>query len=217
VEALLSQGHVWCGDADRKSYFDTLPHDRLMALVRQRLVDGSVLRVLEQCLKAGVLEELKGWPPTEQGTPQGAVLSPLLANLCLHPLDHEMARRGWALVRHADDFVVLCRTQAEAPTALAFLRQRTTAAGSTLHPTKTRLVHATEGAFDFLGWHFREGKKWPRKKSLQQLQDKLRPLTRRTNGRSLSEIIARVNPILRGWHLPAGRRAATSGRATGRA
>jgi RNA-directed DNA polymerase len=102
--------------------------------------------------------------------------------------------------RSEDDFVVLCRTKAEAETGLNYLREWTTAAGLTLHPTKTRIVEATSEGFDFLGWHFRGGKKWPRKKSLQKLPDKLRPLTRRTNGRSLSEIIAQVNPILRGWY-----------------
>lgn len=200
VEELLSQGHVWCVDCDLKSYFDTIPHDRLMALIKQRIVDGSVLALLEQCLKAGVLEELKDWQPTERGTPQGAVISPMLANLYLNPLDHEMGRRGWAMVRYADDFVVLCRTKAEAETVLNELRQWTTAAGLTLHPTKTRIVEATSEGFDFLGWHFRGGKKWPRKKSLQKLQDKLWPLTRRTRGWSLREITAKVNPILRGWY-----------------
>jgi RNA-directed DNA polymerase len=200
VEELLSQGHVWCVDADLKSYFDTIPHERLMARVKQRIVDGSVLALLEQCLKAGVLEELKGWQPTERGTPQGAVISPLLANLYLNPLDHEVAKRGWAMVRYADDFVVLCRRKEQAETVLAFLRDWTAAAGLSLHPTKTRIVNAENEGFDFLGWHFRGGKKWPRKKSLQKLQEKMRPLTRRTNKRSLSEIIAKANPILRGWH-----------------
>ena len=171
-----------------------------MALVEQRIVDGSVLGLLEQCLKAGVLEELRGWQPTERGTPQGAVISPLLANLYLNPLDHEVAKRGWAMVRYADDFVVLCRRKEETETVLAFLRQWTAAAGLSLHPTKTRVVNAESEGFDFLGWHFRGGKKWPRKKSLQKLQEKMRPLTGRTNGRSLSEIIAKANPILRGWH-----------------
>jgi RNA-directed DNA polymerase len=171
-----------------------------MARVKQRIVDGSVLALIEQCLKAGVLEELKGWQPSERGTPQGAVISPLLANLYLDPLDHELERRGWAMVRYADDFVVLCRTQSEAQSVLGYLRQWTEAAGLTLHPTKTRIVHAAEEGFDFLGWHFCGDKKWPRQKSLQKLQDKLRALTQRTNGRSLSEIIAKVNPILRGWH-----------------
>ena len=200
VEEWLSQGYVWCVDCDLKSYFDTIPHPGLMALIKKRVVDGSVLALIEQCLKAGVLEDLKGWRPTEQGTPQGAVISPLLANLYLDPLDHEMESRGWALVRYADDQVVLCRTKEEAETVLNYLREWTEAAGLTLHPTKTRIVDATNEGFDFLGWHFRGGKKWPRKKSLQKLQDKLRPLTKRTHGQSLRAIIAKVNPILRGWH-----------------
>jgi len=200
VEALLNQGRTWCVDLDFKSYFDSIPHERLMVLVKQRVVDGSVLALLDQCLQAGVLEELKGWQPTQRGTPQGSVISPLLANLYLNPLDHQAVRQGWAMVRYADDLVVLCRTQAEAQGVLSSLRQWAEEAGLTLHPTKTRIVNAQSEGFDFLGWHFCEGKKWPRKKSLQKLQDKLRPLTRRTHGQSLDAIIARVNPILRGWH-----------------
>lgn len=200
VDKLLKQGRVWCIDADLKSYFDTIPHERLIALVQKRIVDGNILALLKQCLKAGVLEELKGWQPTERGTPQGAVVSPILANLYLNPLDHEMARRGWEMVRYADDFVVLCHSKEEAQEVMEMLRQWTMEAGLTLHPTKTRIVNATTEGFDFLGWHFREGKKWPRKKSLEKLQEKMRPLTRRTNGRSLSEIIAKINPTLRGWY-----------------
>lgn len=212
VEQLLREGRGWCVDADLKSYFDTIPHERLMGMVEERVVDGSVLALLSQSLKAGVLEELKGWQPTERGTPQGAVISPMLANLYLNPLDHEMARRGWEMVRYADDFVVMCRTEEEAETVLAFLRDWTTGAGLTLHPTKTRIVHVDREGFDFLGWHFRGVRKWPRQKSVQKLRDKLRPLTRRTNGRSLREIIAKANPTLRGWHgyfresLPSGLR-----------
>ncbi len=200
VEGLLSQGRDWCVDLDFKSYFDTIPQERLLGLVRQRIVDGSVLALLEQSLKAGVMEGLKGWQPTEQGTPQGAVISPLLANIYLNPLDHEMARRGWEMVRYADDLVVLCHTQAEAEQALAYLRQWATEAGLTVHPTKTRIVHVPSQGFDFLGWHFRGRRKWPRQKSRQKLQERLRPLTRRTQGQSLQAIIAQLNPILRGWH-----------------
>lgn len=212
VEELVGEGRGWCVDADLKSYFDTIPHERLMGMVEERVVDGSVLALLSQSLKAGVLEELKGWQPTERGTPQGAVISPMLANLYLNPLDHEMARRGWEMVRYADDFVVMCRTEEEAETVLAFLRDWTTGAGLTLHPSKTRIVHVDREGFDFLGWHFRGVRKWPRQKSVQKLRDKLRPLTRRTNGRSLREIIAKANPTLRGWHgyfresLPSGLR-----------
>ena len=199
VEALLRAGHIWCVDADLKSYFDTIPHDRLMALVQQRVVDGNVLRLLEAYLKAGVMEGLKGWQPTERGTPQGAVISPLLANVYLNPLDHAVAKHGWEMVRYADDFVVLCRTEAEAQAVLDYLRQWTSEAGLTLHPLKPRVVNASSEGFDFLGWTFRSGQKWPRKKSLQKLQDKLRPLTRRSNGLSLAAIVAKANPILRGW------------------
>ena len=200
VEELLGQGRVWCVDADLKSYFDTIPHERLIQLVKQRVVDGSILALLQQCLKAGVMEELEGWQPTERGTPQGAVVSPMLANLYLNPLDHEVARRGWSMVRYADDFVVLCHSKEEAEAVLEMLRQWTKEAGLTLHPTKTRIVHAATEGFDFLGWHFRGGTKWPRKQSLQKLQEKLRPLTRRSNGRSLGEIITKINPTLRGWY-----------------
>ncbi len=200
VEQLLNGGRIWCVDLDFKSYFDTIPHEGLLGLVQQRVVDGSVLALLAQSLKAGVLEEMKGWQPTHCGTPQGAVISPLLANLYLNPLDHQMAGQGWEMVRYADDLVVLCRTKEEAEQALRFLRQWAGQAGLTVHPTKTRIVNAQSEGFDFLGWHFRGGKKWPRKKSLQKLREKLRPLTRRTNGRSLGEIIAKANPILRGWH-----------------
>ena len=200
VEELLGEGRLWCVELDFKNYFDTIPHARLLGRVKQRVVDGSVLALLEQSLKAGVMEELKGWQPTECGTPQGAVISPLLANLYLNPLDHQMARNGYEMVRYADDLVALCRSREEAERALAQLRGWSEAAGLTLHPTKTRIVNAQSEGFDFLGWHFRGGKKWPRKKSLQKLQEKLRPLTRRSNGRSLREIIAQANPILRGWY-----------------
>ena len=200
VEQLLSEGRTWCVDLDFKSYFDTIPQERLLGLVQERVVDGSVLALLVQSLKAGVLEELKGWQPTQEGTPQGAVISPLLANLYLNPLDHQMAGQGWEMVRYADDLVVLCQSQEEAEQALEYLRRWAGEAGLTVHPTKTRIVNARSEGFDFLGWHFRGGKKWPRKKSLQKLQEKLRPLTRRTNGRSLGEIITRSNRILRGWH-----------------
>jgi RNA-directed DNA polymerase len=200
VEELLKQGHTWCVDLDFKSYFDTIPHDRLQDLIRQRIQDGSVLALLEQCLKAGVLEELQGWKPTERGSPQGAVISPLLANLYLNPLDHAMVHHGWETVRYADDLVVLCRSKEEAEGALAFLCQWAEAAGLTVHPTKTRIVHVQSESFDFLGWHFSGAKKWPRKKSQEKLREKLRPLTKRNNGQSLGAIITKVNPILRGWH-----------------
>ena len=199
VERLLKAGYIWCVDADLKSYFDTIPHDRLMRLIEQRIVDGKGLRVLEQYLKAGVLEQMKGWQPSEQGTPQGAVISPLLANLYLNPLDHRLAEKGWEMVRYADDFVVLCQTEIEAQKVLDELRAWTAEAGLTLHPVKTRIVNAQSQGFDFLGWTFRGTKKWPRKKSVLKLRESLRHWTGRSSGMSVTMIVAKLNPTLRGW------------------
>ena len=201
VDTLLKAGQHWVVDADLKSYFDTIPHDKLMALVKARVADGRVLALVESFLRAGVLEESKGWQPTERGTPQGGVISPLLANLYLDPFDHQMARAGWDMVRYADDFVILCRNEAGAQAALAEVRAWVTAAGLTLHPTKTRIVNASiPGGFDFLGYHFERGMKWPRQKSLMKLKEGMRAKTSRTDGRSLKAIIADVNRTLRGWY-----------------
>jgi RNA-directed DNA polymerase len=201
VDTLLQTGHVWVVDADLKSYFDTIPHDRLLALVKARVADGRVLALVESFLRAGVLEESKGWRPTECGTPQGGVISPLLANLYLDPLDHQMAGAGWEMVRYADDFVILCRTEAEAQAALATVRVWVMEAGLILHPEKTRVVDARQpGGFDFLGYHFERGMKWPRAKSLKKLKDRVRAKTPRLDGRSLRVIVTDVNRTLRGWY-----------------
>lgn len=199
VEQLLKEGYIWCVDADLKSYFDSIPHERLMELIEQRIVDGKVLRLIEQYLKAGVLEQMKGWQPSEQGTPQGAVISPLLANLYLNPLDHSVAEKGWKMVRYADDFVVLCKTEIEARTVLEYLRGWTAEAGLTLHPVKTRIVNVQSQGFDFLGWTFRGAKKWPRKKSVLKLRERLRRWTGRSSGMSMAMMVAKLNPTLRGW------------------
>jgi RNA-directed DNA polymerase len=201
VDSLLKAGQVWVVDADLKSYFDTIPHERLMARVQARVADGRVLTLVESFLRAGVLEESKGWQPTERGTPQGGVISPLLANLYLDPFDHQMARVGWDLVRYADDFVILCRSAAEAQTALSQVQEWMRAAGLTLHPEKTRIVNADQpGGFDFLGYHFERGMRWPRSKSLKQLKARVRRKTGRMDGRSLKEIVTDVNRTLRGWY-----------------
>jgi len=201
VDTLLKAGHVWVGDADLKSYFDTIPHERLLALVKTRVADGRVLALVERFLRAGVLEECKGWRPTECGTPQGGVISPLLANLYLNPLDHHMEQAGWEMVRYADDFVILCGSEAEAQSALAAVRMWVSEAGLSLHPEKTRVVEATQrGGFDFLGYHFERGMRWPRKKSLAKLKERLRAKTPRLDGRSLRGIITDVNGTLRGWY-----------------
>jgi RNA-directed DNA polymerase len=198
VNHLLKQGYVYVVDADLKSYFDTIPHGPLMDRVRERIADGRVLTLIESFLKAGILEGLKEWAP-EAGAPQGAVLSPLLSNIYLNPLDHLMAAQGFEMVRYADDFVILCKTADEAQRALEQVQQWTAPAGLTLHPTKTRIVDARTDGFDFLGYHFQGRAHWPREKSLNKLKDTIRAETKRQNGQSLTMIIARLNPTLRGW------------------
>jgi RNA-directed DNA polymerase len=198
VHELLKAGHVVIVDADLKSYFDTIPKDRLMALIRQKVVDTRVLALIESFLNQGVLDGDKEWVP-EQGTPQGAVVSPLLSNIFLDPLDHLMAERGFEMVRYADDFVVMCRNQEAAAAALAVVQEWTASVGLILHPTKTRLVDESKDGFDFLGYHFEAGKRWPRAKSRKKLRDTIRAKTRRTSGHSMTQIIADVNRTLRGW------------------
>jgi RNA-directed DNA polymerase len=198
VDALLKAGYTHVVDADLKSYFDTIPKDRLLALIGQKISDGRILALIEAFLEQGVLDGLEEWTP-EQGTPQGAVCSPLLSNIYLDPLDHLMEARGFAMVRYADDFVVLCRSPQEAGAALAVVQEWTAAAGLLLHPTKTRLVDALTDGFDFLGYRFVAGDRRPRPTSLQKLKATVRAKTRRTSGHSLPLIIADLNRTLRGW------------------
>lgn len=201
VDELLKAGHEWVVDADLKSYFDTIPHERLLRLLKERVADGRVLAMVESFLRAGVMEEATGWKPTECGTPQGGVISPLLANLYLNPLDHEMAAGGWEMVRYADDFVILCRDATEAQSALEAVRKWVEEAGLRLHPEKTRVVSLRAGeGFDFLGYHFKKGQRWPRRKSLKKLRDRIREQTPRKSGRSLEAMIEGVNRTLRGWY-----------------
>jgi RNA-directed DNA polymerase len=199
VDELLRAGYVHVVDADLKSYFDTIPKDRLLALVAGQVADGRILSLVEAFLGQSVLEDTQEWVP-EQGTPQGAVISPLLSNIYLDPLDHLMAARGFEMVRYADDFVVLCRNPQEAAEALAVVQGWTAQADLTLHPVKTRLVHAWDDGFDFLGYHFERGRHWPRQKSLKKLKDAIRAKTKRTVGQALSRVIADINPTLHGWY-----------------
>jgi RNA-directed DNA polymerase len=201
VETLLAEGYTHVVDADLKSYFDTIPHAGLLARLRSKVVDGRILGLVEGFLQQGVMEESKGWSPTEVGTPQGGVISPLLANVYLDALDWKLHLGGWELVRYADDFVILCRTRAQAEEVLGVVRHWCEQAGLHLHPQKTRLVDLGEpGGFDFLGYHFERTGRWPRQKSRQGLEHKLHALTRRHCGESLTELIAeRLNPLVRGW------------------
>jgi RNA-directed DNA polymerase len=199
VDHLLEKGQTWVVDADLKSYFDTIPHEQLLKQIEEKVADGRVLELLCKYLKQGVLENMREWQP-ETGTPQGAVISPLLSNIYLDPLDHIMEASGIEMVRYADDFVLLCHSKAEAQRALMLVQQWTAAAGLQLHPEKTRIVDATQqGGFDFLGYHFERGLKWPRQKSLKKFKDTIRAKTKRNNGQSLEVIITNVNRTAKGW------------------
>lgn len=204
VQAVQS-GHYWVVDADIRSYFDRITHSRLREEVEGRVADGRVLELLGAFLTQEIFEALRHWTP-EEGCPQGAVISPLLANIYLNPLDHRMEAAGFVMIRYADDLVVLCKSEQEARRAWQLLAEWMESVGLELHPEKTRLVDLNGDGFDFLGYHFQAGKpglprlvKWPRKKSLQKLRANLKPLTKRANGRSLDAIIRLVNPKLRGW------------------
>ena len=200
VQTLLNEGCTWIVDADLKAYFDTIPKDRLMGRVKERIADSRVLTLIRSYLEQGVMEELTLHEPTQRGTPQGAVISPLLANIYLDPLDHLLAAGGVEMVRYADDFVLMCRSEDEAKAALARVQTWVGENGLTLHPEKTRLVDATQpGGFDFLGYHFERGYRWPRRKALDRFKDKVRQLTPRKSGESMEATVTKLNDMLRGW------------------
>jgi len=198
VDELLKQGYIHVVDADLKGYFDSIPHGPLMARLQEKIADGPVLRLIESFLKADILDDASQWTP-EAGAPQGAVLSPLLSNVYLDPLDHLLAESGFEMVRYADDFVILCRTAEDAGRAREAVQQWVADNGLTLHPTKTRIVDSRTTSFDFLGYSFRGQKHWPRKQSLQKLRDTIRQKTPRTSGKSLQCVVTDVNRSLQGW------------------
>lgn len=200
VDRLLKAGDTWVVDADLKSYFDSIPHDRLMTLVEGSISDGRVLGLIECFLRQEIMSEMARWQPTT-GTPQGAVLSPLLANLYLHPLDQMMEQSGYRMVRYADDFVILCASEAEAQAALREITAWVTANGLTLHPDKTRIGDSRQPGqgFEFLGYRFEAGCRFVRSTSLKAFKDKVRYRTIRSRGDSLGRIISELNPLLRGW------------------
>jgi RNA-directed DNA polymerase len=199
VVHLLRAGHRYVVDADLRAYFDSIPHGPLLARVRSKVSDSRVLTLVDAFLAQPIFEGLVQWT-VEEGTPQGAVISPLLANLYLDPLDHAVAAAGYEMVRYADDFVILCRTAEDAQQALTLVQRWTEAAGLQLHPEKTHLVDLQpSGAFEFLGYHFSGDRRWPRAKSLRKLKDAVRQKTRRSHGQSLAVIIGDLNRTLVGW------------------
>jgi len=201
VQKQLDQGLTWVVDADLQSYFDTIPHDRLMKQVEEHVSDSKILELIKAWLKQGIMEENKRWIP-EKGTPQGAVISPLLANLYLHKLDIIMQNHGIKMVRYADDFVILTDSEKRAQTILSFIEGWTKENGLTIHPGETHIGNCLrEGeGFDFLGYRFEAKKRWVQKKSILKFRDAVREKTKRNCGKSIHKVITDLNRIVKGWY-----------------
>jgi RNA-directed DNA polymerase len=199
VDDLLKQGYTWVVDADIKSYFDTISHGKLIGLISTKVSDGRMITLIEQYLNQEVMGTVEQWRP-EEGTPQGAVISPLLSNIYLDPLDYYMADKGIEMVRYADDFVILSRSEKEALKALERVTRWIREAELELHPEKTRIVDAIQvGGFDFLGYHFERGRRWPSRRSANKFRDAIRSKTKRTNGHRMERIIWDINRSTKGW------------------
>jgi group II intron reverse transcriptase/maturase len=213
----IEEGNEWIVDADLRDFFGSVDHTKLMTLLAQQVADGRVLRFIEGMLKAGCQAEGR-LLPTEQGTPQGGVISPLLSNILLTPFDWEMRRRGCRLTRYADDWVLTCRSRGEAKAALEAATKILEKLGVTLHGEKTRIVHVRHG-FEFLGFKIKRGSRplhlpadkiksgaqqgalyaYPRHKSVQQFKDQVRKRTSRKAPVRTKTLIEQINPVIRGW------------------
>jgi RNA-directed DNA polymerase len=212
----IQSGREWIVDADLKDFFGSVDHEKLLTLLAQRIADGRVLRLIRAMLKAGSYGKGQLFP-SERGTPQGGVVSPMLSNILLTPFDREMRRRGYQLTRFADDWVVTCSSAAEAQAAIAVALRILNALGVQLHPQKTRVVHVQQG-FEFLGYKIKRGRRlrlppsairsgarsgalyaYPKPKSIRRFMDQVRQLTKRNVPLTTQELIDELNPVLRGW------------------
>ena len=200
VDRLLKAGFTHVVDADLQGYFDSIPHAGLRERVSEKISDGRVLKLIDDWLGQEIVSEAGRWTPSG-GTPQGAVLSPLLANCYLHPLDVRLVACGWHIVRYADDFVVLCATAEQAQGALTEIQRWVEAHGLQLHPAKTHVGDCLQEGqgFEFLGYRFEAGRRRVRQKSVAKFRERIREKTSRRRGESLRAVIASLNPILRGW------------------
>jgi RNA-directed DNA polymerase len=206
VEKQLNQGLCYAIDCDIKSYFDTIPHEKLIGKVKEKVTDSRIINLLEMMLEQGILETHKEWTPT-QGTPQGGVISPLLANIYLNELDHLLILRGVSPTRYADDLVVLCDSKEQAEDTLRLIKRWMEDEGLMLHPVKTKIVDMSQprAELDFLGYTFKRTDRgrlirFPRQKSMKKLREAIRQHTKRTSGISLEETIRRMNRVAKGWY-----------------
>jgi RNA-directed DNA polymerase len=206
VWQLLTDGHTHVVEIDIRKFFDNISHDKLLELVRERIADSRVLRLIEAFLKQGVMDGTS-LESAEEGTPQGGVISPLLANIYLNPLDWLMSEAGFKMIRYADDMVVMCQSQQEAQRALEIIGGWILQMGLELNHDKSRVVdmNQPDNFFEFLGYRFKTSKnkrimRLVRPKSKQKLRRTIKPLTRRNSGKSMKEICQIINPKLRGWY-----------------
>ena len=198
VERVLEfhrQGHTHVLDADIKGFFDNIPHPVIMAAVAAEVADGNILRIVEQFLTAGVMEE-GVFQPTRVGTPQGGVISPLLANIALNSLDWRLHGAGFRFVRYADDFVVLCQTEAQVKEAHVLVQEHLNRVGLALSAEKTKMTQFREG-FAFLGFDISARAVTMRSKSVEKFKTKIRDLTQRHHNLD-HEVVTKVNRVVRG-------------------
>lgn len=199
VETAVAGKKKWVVDGDIKDCFGSISHELVMEQVKAHISDRKLLTLIQEFLQAEVIDAMNRWKPTV-GAPQGATLSPLLANIHMHVFDKHMVDRGYEVVRYADDFVILCETESEAVSAHETARQILSEMGLTLHPEKSKVVDSTKTNFQFLGYIFAPWGRKPRPSSLAKMRDAIRMKTRRLDGRSIRVIIRGVNRTLRGWY-----------------
>ena len=198
IEAIRDEGHEWVVDADIKAFFDTVNHEKLIDAMAERISDGRVLRLIRSFLKADIMEQGQGLAKNVIGTPQGGVISPLLANIYLHYFDEKMAGFGYEVVRYADDFLVLCKDEEEAREALNHVKEILGELELTLHPEKTKIKNFSDG-IEFLGFTVYISHKVPRKEAIRKYKDAVRRATRRNLPINLEMVIRGLNPIVIGW------------------
>jgi len=214
----LLKGYEWIVDADLKDFFGSVQHERLIDIIAEKVSDGRILKLIRKMLKAGYMEQgIRHL--TQEGTPQGSVISPLFSNIYLNQFDHEMESRGYKLTRFADDWVVLCRTRGEAIKALEEAREVLKSLGLAIPPEKTKITHINKG-FEFLGYKLKRGKglklaknrikkrmnssniyAFPKEESILRFKATIKERTKRRIPLTTKEIIDRINPVIRGWGI----------------